>query len=362
LWPNGTLDTGFNPFPSENANIFAAARQPDGKIIMGGSHWIFRLNISGSQDATFTGGVNGWISTITLQPDGNVIIGGHLTTYNGTPINHLARLNANGSLDTSFNLGTGVNDQVLTTALQSDGKIVVGGDFTSYNGIGRNRITRLNADGSLDSGFNSGTGADSTINTLAIQPDGKIIIGGEFDSFNGTTRIHITRLQANGSLDSAFNQGTGASGLILYASSYSKPTINASTLLPDGKIIIGGFFNFYNGIPINSIARMNSDGSLDTSFNPEMVANSWIRDIALQPDGKIIISGINYSTYNEIPITRLNADGSLDASFNPGNGASGFWTAVLQPDGKIVIGGDFTSFNGLPRNRIVRLNADGSLD
>jgi uncharacterized delta-60 repeat protein len=259
-----------------------------------------------------------------------------------------------GSIDHSFNPtdigfgnGDGANNWVRSTVLQPDGKILIGGSFTAYNGTTRNSIARLNADGSLDASFNPGTGANDWVHSIALQPDGKILIGGKFTAYNGTTRNRIARLNTDGSLDASFNPGTGADHWV-----------NSIALQPDGKILIGGEFTAYNGTTSNYIARLNTDGSLDASFNPRTGADHWVNSIALQPDGKILIGGY-FDTYNGTTrnrIARLNTDGSLDASFNPGTGANdGVRSIALQPDGKILIGGLFTAYNGTGRNRVARI-------
>ncbi|MDP1728505.1 MAG: T9SS type A sorting domain-containing protein [Bacteroidota bacterium] len=313
---------------------------------------------SGSLDATFNpgDGANDLVETTAIQSDGKIIIGGGFNSYNGTTRNRIARINANGSLDTTFNPGTGANLSIYTTAIQSDGKIVIGGDFNTYNGTTKYRIARLNANGTLDATFNqgTGTGAGDKVVTTAIQSDGKIIIGGSFYAYNGTARKGIARLNANGSLDATFNPGTGVDG-----------TVYTTAIQSDGKIIIGGAFTTYNGTARNYIMRLNADGSLDATFNPGTGANTSVKTTAIQGDGKIIIGGI-FISYNGTArnrIARLNADGSLDATFNPGTGTDGtVYTTVLQSDGKIIVGGGFTSYNGTARNRIARLNANSSLD
>ena len=315
----------------------------------------------GELDMTFNagsgnygGGANNTVSTSVLQPDGKIFIGGNFTSYNGISINRIARLNADGSLDASFNPGAGANLSVWTIAHQPDGKILIGGDFTSYNGTSINRIARLNADGSLDTSFNPGTGVDGSVLTLVLQPNGKILIGGTFRSYNGTTRDIIARLNSDGSLDASFNLGTGPNNSVF-----------SIALQADGKILIGGAFTSYNGTSINRIARLNSDGSLDSAFNPDTGASSIVETTEIQPDGKILIGG-EFTSYNGTSINRiarLNANGSLDSSFNTGTGANNLvGTIAIQPDGKILLGGNFTSYNGTTRNYFARLNANGSLD
>jgi uncharacterized delta-60 repeat protein len=320
-----------------------------------------RLNAQvGANDPTFNtlddgtygddSGASGTVSTIALQPDGKVIIGGNFTSYNGTARNRIARLNADGSLDATFDPGSGANTSVGTMALQPDGKVIIGGSFTSYNGTSRTRMARLNADGSLDATLNPGTGTSSSVWTMALQPDGKVIIGGGFMTYNGTARPRIARVNADGSLDATFNPGSGSNNYLY--------TI---ALQPDGKVIIGGGLTMYNGTSITRTARVNADGSLDATFNPGTGASSTVFTTALQPDGKVIIGG-QFNTYNGTArnsIARLNADGSLDATFNPGTGAFGAVnTMALQPDGKVIIGGSFTTYNGTARNRVARILGD----
>ncbi|MDA3894000.1 MAG: T9SS type A sorting domain-containing protein [Salinivirgaceae bacterium] len=362
---DGTLDPTFNPGTGANNEVNSIAILSDGKIIIGGKFYsyngttkgkIARLNTDGTLDANFNqgSGANNDVNSIAIQNDGKIIIGGDFTSYNGTAINRIARLNMDGTLDATFNVGFGANNDVYSIAVQSDEKIIIGGYFTSYNGTTRNPIARLNADGTLDATFDTGTGADKLVESIAIQSDGKIIIGGNFDSFNGTVTICLARLNADGTLDATFNPQTGAN--------YS---INTTAIQSDGGIIIGGAFTSYNGIVINRIARLNADGTLDATFITGTGADNIIYTTAIQSDGKIIIGG-DFTSYNGTArnhIARLNADGTLDATFNPGFGANGIvYTTAIQSDGKIIIGGYFSSYNGTTMNGIARLNADGTLD
>ncbi|WP_185956520.1 T9SS type A sorting domain-containing protein [Changchengzhania lutea] len=354
----GSIDTTFDPGTGTNSSVYTSSIQSDGKIIIGGffvtyngtaSNRIARLNVDGTLDANFNlgTGANSFVLTNSIQNDGKIIIGGLFTSYNGTAINRIARLNADGTLDGSFAPGTGANNTVETSSLQSDGKIIIGGDFTSYNGTAINRIARLNADGTLDGSFAPGTGVDDTVRAFSIQGDGKIIIGGDFTTYNGTARNRIARLNADGTLDGSFNPGTGADSFLW-----------ATSLQSDGKIIIGGFFTTYNGTAINQIARLNVDGTLDTTFNPGTGTDFEVQTISLQSDGKIFIGGA-FTTYNGTTrnrIARLNVDGTLDGSFNPGTGTNNnVLTISIQSDGNIIIGGSFNFYNGTGRNMIARI-------
>jgi uncharacterized delta-60 repeat protein len=302
-------------------------------------------------------GANRLVRKIVVQPDGKMLIAGNFTTYNGFSRNYIARINSNGSLDETFDVGTGANNLVYSIALQTDGKIIICGNFTAINGTSINRIARLNSDGSLDVTFNPGTGANNYINQVLLQPDGKILIGGIFTTYNGTARNRITRLNNTGSLDASFDIGTGANNVV-----------HSIGLQSDGKIIVVGEFTIYNRISRNYLIRLNSDGILDASFNSSDLLrgpNSWTTTLAIQSDDKLLIGGF-FTAFNGIlrsRIARLNANGSLDDSFNPGLGANNVLSSIgVQPDGKIVVGGIFTSYNGTSRNRIARLNSIGSLD
>jgi uncharacterized delta-60 repeat protein len=302
-------------------------------------------------------GTDGDVNVIVLQKDGKTLIGGLFTNVGGQPRNYIARLNADGSIDATFN--PGANDVVNAIAIQADGKILVGGNFTTLGGQPRNSIGRLNEHGSLDTAFNPGaTGPNghlSPVHAVALQADGKILIGGNFTALNGQPRTGIARLNADGSLDTTFDLGvSGAYDSVL-----------AVALQADGKILIGGRFTTLGGQQRFNLGRLNPDGSLDTAFNPDLI-NIEVETIALQPDGKILVGG-NFQSLGGQPrngIGRLNSDGSIDSAFNPGtNGFSPrVLTIVLQADGKILVGGNFQSLGGQRRTSLGRLNPDGSVD
>lgn len=299
-------------------------------------------------------GATGNVIVTKILPDQKIIVGGEFTTFNGRPRNYIARLNAIGSVDTLFDVGSGANNFVQDIAVQSDGKVIIGGSFNAFNGVSRFGIARLNANGSLDTAFNPGTGANGIVFKVAIQNDGKIVIGGSFTLYNGVSRSRVARLNTNGSLDTTFNPGTGLNN-ILYA----------MELQNDGKVVIGGSFTSFNGTTRNRVVRLNTNGSLDTSFNPGTGASGMVRALTLLPDQKILIGG-DFTTYNSNGRNRfakLNTNGTLDASFTIGTGANNsVWSIKPMPDGNILIGGSFTTYNGTPRKSIARIQATGGLN
>ena len=321
---------------------------------------LLNISILGALDDTFLkglGGPDGSVSVMAVESGGKVLIGGTFSTVNGTRRNQLARLNVDGSLDASFDPGSGIGGSLSAMAIQSDGKVLIGGQFTSVNGVTRNRVARLNVGGSLDVSFDPGAGASAQILALAVQSDGKVLVGGFFSSVNDVARSGTARLNADGSLDASFVPGSLAPGYHY---------INVVTIQSDGKVLIGGSFSSVGGIARNGIARLNADGSLDPGFNPP-AAIGWgngVTKIIVQPNGKVLIAGGLYlsTAQNLDRIARLNPDGSLDTGFEIASMDNEIAAVVLEDDGGILIGGGIRSIDGVARNRIARLNSDGTLD
>ena len=464
LWrlnANGSRDASFNPdINSSGGQVFSLAVQPDGKVLIGNGpgynettpNGILRLNADGTPDSSFqpVTGVNSFVQSVTVESNGKLLIAGYFTTGQGTNRNGIVRLNPDGSLDSSFNglLAALFPYDPFPVTVQTDGKVIIGGSFLTVNDTTRHGIARLNPDGSLDNAFDPGAGVVGNVSSLARQPDGKWLAGGQGidrlnpdgsrdNSFNGEfpPRYYslvslasvalqpdgkvllgakysgIIRLNSNGSRDSGF------APLLESPSAFSN-LINAVAVQSDGRMLFAGNFYLINGNARHSVARLDADGTLDSSFLREEdewdggnftamvvqpdgkvvvgglfysiidentgtlvgyvrrfhtngdpdntftgffgVPNSAVRALALQPDGKLLVGG---SAGDSGLILRLHADGTVDAGFNPSAGPNGPVQAIaVQSNGKVLIGGDFTSFNAASRNRIARLNADGSLD
>ena len=359
LIPNTTEDLhgiwgNFNP--DADALVTTIAIQADGKVIIGGifttisgviRNYIARLNPDGTVDATFNPDADALVYTIAIQADGKVIIGGFFTTISGSARNCIARLNTDGSVDATFDPDANAN--INTIAIQTDGKVIIGGFFTTIGGVTRNYIARLNTDGTVDATFNPD--ADGGVYATVVQTDGKIIIGGGFTTIGGVTRNYIARLNTDGSVDATFDPDADNEVAII-------------KIQPNGKIIIGGSFTTIgatSGSAKNFIARLNTNGTVDATFDPN--ANALVTTIAIQTDGKIIIGG-DFTTIGGVTrnyIARLNTDGTVDATFNPDADAF-VATIAIQADGKVIIGGIFTTISGVTRNCIARLTYGGLLD
>ncbi len=357
----GTLDLTFDPGTAANSSIYSIAIQSNGKIIVAGNFTDFngnssiricRLNTDGTFDNTFSSGTgpDAAVRKVLIQPDGKFIICGDFTTYNGTAKNRIARLNSNGSIDNTFDPGLGTNGSIQTASLQTDGKILIGGLFSSYNGTSRNYLARVNADGTNDSGFNTGTGPNGNVYSSFIQNDGKIIIGGQFTFINGffNPQLRIARLNSDGSIDGSFANGQ------------SSGDVWAIAVDPNGRIYIGGAFATYSGQSRPKIARLDAAGNLDNVFNTGSGGlNSNVRAIAIQPNGYLLVAG-DFDSFNGVTtnhIIRLSDVGLNDNTFVPVSGANANISAlVIQSDEKILIAGDFTLYDGVSRNRVARLS------
>jgi uncharacterized delta-60 repeat protein len=359
---DGYADTSFSAGNLFSNDVYAILVQPDGKVLVAGDFFgparsgIARLNSDGSLDTTFAETGASQVRSMALQPDGKVLIGGYFTTISGSPRTRIARLNTDGSLDTTFNPGNGAvgfdNPLVKAISVQPDGKILIGGNFETINNVQRRNIARLNTDGSVDTSFNAGVvlgSSASQVNIITLQANNQILVGGYFNTIGGGTPGSLARLNPDGTIDSTFKVGAGAS-----------LGVDAIKIQPDEKILISGWFISFNGVTRNKLARINPDGSLDTSFVSNVDDTTiQVYDFALLPNGKIVIVGNFGSVGGELcnRVCRLNPDGRIDRSFKSGTDSpiDYVFTIALQKDNKVLIGGTFSGVRGLVRRKIARL-------
>lgn len=324
------------------------------------------LNVDTSYDVGAGVFANGFVTRQAVQSDGKIIIMGSFNSYGGVSRNSIARINSDGTLDTTFNPGSGFSMPFSPNdiKLQSDGKIVIVGQFSSYNGVSRSNILRLNADGSLDTSFNPGTGTTMTPTSIDIQSDGKIVVTiNGIGTFNGTQVESVFRLKTDGTLDNTFVPSSFGGTQSIFTNITS---VKVQTVSGVEKILVGGAFAYYNGIPRNNIVRLNLDGSLDTSFDSGNSVQGTIKSIGINSAGNIILLGAS-SSYNSntvLGVIQLGPNGTLDTSFNSGGIGTDFSpnAMALKSDGKIVILGYFANYNGTPRKGIALINSDGTLD
>lgn len=310
---------------------------------------------SGSVDPAFASGTGAddQITAIVPLGTGKILVAGYFTEFNGTPIGGIARLNSDGTLDNTFVSGTGFDNAVNAMVVQPDGKIILGGTFTSYNGTAEPGLVRLSANGVIDGTFST-PGVLGHINALALQTDGKILIGGTDVAVVGGFTANLARLTSTGAIDASFDVDPGPNSIVL---------VNKQQA--DGKVLVGGHFTAYHGASAGFCNRVSSAGATDAGFTVGSGASAIVRSIVLQPDGKILLAG-SFTMFNgtmSTRIVRLNTNGTVDATFATGSGANSIvHTMALQNDGKVLLGGLFNLFNGTARNRLARLHANGNID
>lgn len=381
--PDPSFDTDGVAYWSEGIGTYNEAwsivAQPDGKILLSGfieptgvdgsEAVLLRLNADGSPDLSFgTGGrVLGnfgdyydVFTSLSLQPDGKIVVGGYAINSSFIPSNVIMRYNPDGSPDLSFN-STGMLTLPATpsfcatySALQPDGKIIAA--VNTNSGFSNENIImhRFNADGSVDNSFGTAGMAVTNlplthefITNLTLQADGKIVVIAKSENIGtGNEDFFVARYLADGAPDPAFS-GDGTFILDLNNNDYP----SGVAVQADGKIVVTGT----SGVSSleMEILRLNPDGSLDTSFDLDGIAQTGIVlwdlgvGVTLQPDGKIVTIAISYNgTDADFLLARFNSDGSLDPSFdldgialqNFGGDEYGI-DITLQPDGKILVAG-----------------------
>ena len=447
---NGSLDTSFNgagyAYRQQdllvwNINAVAVAARYDGKVLVGSEFKldfaVWRFNVDGTLDTSFgLGGMTttpfpyqsvngggaanfGSISRLLVQPDGKILAAGpEDDDFNARDTWALSRYNPDGSVDTTFGSGglvtvdlhllLGVAYDPGGVALQSDGKIIVGGVEAGFNGAGPFIAQRYLLDGTLDPAYHSSAISFSPdfmvgrIGATAMGPDGKVVIAGDVQGFGPPAGIGVARLQTDapaestpvqpppgpaappGNLDLAF--GFQGRTVVDDPSPLSLPDslqhrVKAVAVQPDGKILLAGSVGTRadDGRDAFWVERLNRDGSVDTSFGrggsveTAIGAFSFATAILIQGDGKIVVGGATVDSLNLISnasfaLARYNADGSLDATFGSGGkvvtdfpGNEEVDSLALGPGGKIVAGGAYFLYPDVGFD-VARYNSDGSLD
>ena len=379
-----TVDPSFFVNLTPDSVVNAVVALADGKLLLGGwfrfadeKDWtgLARLNADGSRDPGFkldTGkaGQLANVSALEVQPDDRVNVAGSL---NPSYLLSVLRLEADGALDPNFRIAQAEGYFAVSLALQSDGKVIVAGGFSQLAGAPRASIARLNTDGTLDLSFDPGTGATYTqpnnpgdpneyraISALRLTADGKIVIGGPFMRYNGVRRPGVARLNADGSLDASFDPGAGA----VFDAPWQplpRPSVLALEIQSDGKLVIGGNFNTVANEPRQGLARLNADGSFDRSFASQF-SGANVNKLILQTDNRIIIGGDFNSINGTVRpnVARLNSDGSLHPLIALSIYIGPPTALASQADGNVIVAGGFNEVNGAPRPKLVRLFGDGA--
>jgi len=402
----------FQQFMTTISPFFKGSNGKFGGFEFGSSSYaLYFFNQDGTPITGFTQPVlsdNSYLWNVLWQDDGKVIIVGDFTTVNGVAYKGIARLNADGSVDTTFATGTGANGMVYCVARQADGKYLIGGDFTTFNGNTRRHLTRLNADGSLDSTFYAYSSTTYYpyygVRNVAVQADGKIFISG-CGFLNGTSLAtkSVARLLADGTRDTTFNCTISTLNpmeefLILPSGKYlvhagdenilyrinnngtvdNTFTYNNTTLaldmhslqnVADNKIFLNSSYTSPTGITRLNMHRINTDGTIDLSFNPQESFNGDCNMLKVLQNNKIIATGA-FTAYNDTAIgpniCRLTENGELDAAFVKDSQLSVGGSVIIkeQADHKLLLGANGAgsiSVNSVAK-ALIRISENGTLD
>ncbi|MEO6297599.1 MAG: hypothetical protein ABIO74_10885 [Dokdonella sp.] len=290
-------------------------------------------------------------TTLAIQADGKVLIGGYFLDVPSSTLVGVQRLNADGSIDAGF-VEPAVSAEVKALALQADGKILIGGSFIEVAGHTQHYLARLNANGSLDTSFLD-PNLDADVWAIALQPDGKVLAAGDFQNVGTTARAYAARFTTTGALDGSFVDTQICCG-----------PARAIALQANGSVLVGGYFLGVTGnSAIGSIARFSASGALDAAFPVDPSATT-VSAIVVGPDGSIYV-GSSYRTSDDQslrPVAKLSASGTLDIAYADMLTDGGTNTLALEPNGKLMFGGQFQLIDGQPRHALARLNANGILD
>lgn len=357
----GSLDLAYDPGKTLFRGWAGSLFQINGNVITTSAYppTIWEIDSEGKILHTFSAGISGGLTCSALQPDGKILLTYVPTSKNTNP---MIRLNADGTWDPTFSFpgcgwnGCGFYGTVQCIAVQPDGKILAGGGFANF----RVGLARMNTDGSFDNFFVDlgivtarGNPALSqpgvAVNRLVLLPDGRMLFSAGFTDTNNVARTILARIHPDGSVDDSFYKDAGANA-----------PIGALALDAAQRILIGGEFTQVQGVPRHHIARLLPDGQLDASFDPGVGPDAVVSCLAVQADGKVWMGGL-FTHVDGLPwnhIALLNPDGGPNPDFNPGRGVEGssVTSMVLQPDGDLVIGGNFSSYNGFPRNGLARIH------
>jgi uncharacterized delta-60 repeat protein len=355
-------DSSFAPGSGANGLVYSILVQADGKILVGGDFtqiagqthpYLACLNSDGQIDPTFPGGTDGTVYRLVEQSDGKVLVGGYFTHLQGVAREGIGRIETNGAVDLSFGgaPSPGPDKAVFGLAVQPDGKILMA------NFPGDGELFRLNTNGQLDASFVQ-TNLFQGWYIFAIYPhkDGSILVGDGFGAVNNFATPGLALLQADGQLDTNYNSKLETN---------SNPT--AIVEQPDGSLLVGGGMRLQDSTNRMLLARLTPDLAWDATFQPDLIdpeVSAYVNSVAVLPGGKILLGGSfeQVGGFWRRGVAQLDSRGHVDPCFDPGLGlapryAFGVVTLARQADGRILAGGDFVDLvsEGAFTDNIVRL-------
>lgn len=291
LFLDGTLDPEFHPGHGAKYDVFDLALDSNDAMYIAGEFNTFdhapvpflaRMDANGSLDRTFvqTNGPNGFVTSLALQPDSKLVIGGHFRRVGGVSRNHLARLNVDGTLDQTFDTEVGANDAVHDVLFLENGRMMIAGDFTTFNGERRLHFALVGSKAELLNFSSINPSADGPVHVIAPDGKGGVFIGGEFKHVNGVLKTGLARLNENGTLHEGFDTGHGINGQVA-----------AIAWLDNERILIGGAFSSVNNQPRSNTAILNTDGTLDPMFGTTGGLNGPVMALAVESADTFYVGG-----------------------------------------------------------------------
>ncbi|MCB9250873.1 MAG: T9SS type A sorting domain-containing protein [Flavobacteriales bacterium] len=356
---NPRLDTTFDIYPGADAGINELIIQPDDKVIVAGmfknfkgkaAGRIIRMQPNGGIDSTWirsAGGADSDIRGMALQPDGKVLVGGIFSMYDGMTANRLVRLNSDGSIDTTFEVDSGPNNEVQGITANNN-RAVIRGFFNTYQGTLVPSFAVIKMNGSLDNSFNLPSESFLFINDFHILSNDKLYLGGNFTTYNGQTVNRIVRLNQDGSIDTTFKTGSGLNG-----------AVRRLFVQNNGDVLVAGTFTSYKGASVSGLIRLQPNGDRDTSLNAAVPSLATIDAITTDASGRIYMAG---SDAGKLFLKRLLPNGSEDTGFNiSGTGFNGNITQLAhQSNNKLIVTGFFSLYQNQQAERVARMFTDST--
>jgi len=378
----GFLDTGGSVVASQEdgvANdgpILARLTTSGGKVFVVGNfsvafgnqaNRVMRLNANGTLDTSFamSGGPNGDVTGAVLLSDDSLVIVGAFTKVNGVTCNRIARLLTNGQVDNSFSYNGGANAPILSIGYLTSSALYVTGAFTTFNGQTRKGLAAITTSGGLLTTFASfnpslGVSEVGIVHDLVKDASGNFVVGGDFNWFGGAYAPNLVRLESDGGVDASFSAGLGPDGVVYDVD-----------LASDGSIYAGGDFGGAATRPLGGVARFDDTGAVDAAFTPIVTRNdnspAPVYAVLAESGGTVLVGGHVRKVDGQArePLARLDQDGRLNAAFNPqvtiASGTNLQARTILAVNGGCYVGG-YVTYEGLARGFFTRLTATGALD
>lgn len=309
---------------------------------------LVRLRPDGSPDPTFQPRVKYRVNALARRSDGRLVIGGEFNTVNDERRNHVAVLRSDGSLDPDFRFDTGTSHAVHALLALPEGRVLLGGSFTNVQGVPAQRLARVLPNGDADASFETRAGPNGPVYALVLAGESSgYYVGGAFDRVGETRRVGVARVGLNGGLDAGFGSAevAGPEGMVF-----------ALAVEATGGVLVGGDFARYHGREVGGLVRLTSAGELDEAFLQRLSGGveGSVRAILPTAGGRFWIGGTFHRVAGQVRhhLARLESDGRLDPTFDPADGPDDGVLALAATPRGVLIGGLFAFANGVPREGV----------